>query len=128
MPCTAHPSPPTQATVNPSAATEPTAAAGCPPTQSTASPSVSTSVGGAAENTTPAPPSLTESRAQALWAIFDVRLLSANLYCSLADNPNPTREMVALWVGQAGQMHQHAEDAIGALVELCTELIVEVDA
>lgn len=122
MPCTAntHPSPTTQATVRPQAASAPTAAAGCPPTASTVSPSASTSVGDAAGNTTPAP----SAQALARRAIFDVLLLSGSLYSSLANNPDPTQQQVAEWVAKAGQMHRHAEEAIGALVNLYTELMV----
>jgi len=39
-------------------------------------------------------------------------------------NPDPTREMGALWVGRARQMHKHSEEAIEALVELYTDLMV----
>ncbi len=122
MPCTANtnPRPTTPATVSPSAASAPTAAAGLSPASITASLPANFCVTGAAGNTTPAP----SAHALALSAIFDVRLLARSLYSSLAENPNPTREQVAEWVGKAGQMHRHAEEAIGALVNLYTELIV----
>ncbi len=122
MPCTAntHPSPTTPATVRPQAASAPTIAAGCPPTQSMVFPLANSSATGAAGNTTPAP----SAQALALLAIVEAGILADSLYFCLVDTPRPSREQVALLVGQAGQMRQHAEDAIGALVNLYTELMV----
>lgn len=126
MPCTAntHPNHPTQSTVRPQAATEPTTAVGCPPTQSTASPSANFCATGAAESTTPAALNHSTTQAQALLAVVEAGLLADNLYYFLVNNRHPTREQIALCVGQAGQMHRHAREAIDRLVDLYMEMTV----